>query len=280
MPPVEIIELPKDAAATAKPEPEPEQQQRAKLYLAAPCFGCHMSLVFLTSVLNLQAVCIQNGVDCAVDFIGNESLVERARNILAARFLESDATHLLFIDSDIGFDPRSVLRLLQADKDVNTAVYPKKAFDWEQIKAKLASPEARTEPVHQMGLDFNINIASSSEPVKDGLVRVLDSATGFMLIKRHVLERMCEHYKEELYCVNDIIGQSIKEYVAIFACMIDPVTRRFLSEDFSFCRRWQQLGGEIWADVSIPLAHIGNGFFSGDLRDRLAGPPAAFGSPV
>lgn len=272
--PVEIIELPQDTFDVAQAsqtilQPKPAAQNKIKLYVATPCYGCQMTVVFMASILNLQAACAMRGIDIMVDFIGNESLVERARNILVARFLQSDATHMLFIDADIGFKPDSVFRLLEADKDVVTAVYPKKSFDWGQVRQKLR--EGSTEPVYQMGLDFNINIASEKEPIENGFVRVLDSATGFMLMKRSMLQRMVEHYRKELHCVNDIMGQNIKEYVAIFACMIDPVTKRFLSEDYSMCRRWQQIGGEIWADLATPLAHIGTNLFQGDVRERLAG---------
>jgi hypothetical protein len=264
-PPVEIIELPRDEPS---PRPAPVRRSRAKLYLATPCFGCQMSAAYLASVLNLQAECAMRGIECQTDFIGNESLVERARNILVARFLKTDATHLLFVDADIGFRPESVFRLLDSGKDVVTAVYPKKSFNWSMVKTKLEQKDP--EPVRQMGLDFNINIASDREPVENGMVRVLDSATGFMMIKRQVLERMTAHFQQELYCINDIPGHNPKDYVAIFACMVDTSTRRFLSEDYSFCRRYQQLGGEIWADIASPLVHIGHNFFHGDVRQRLS----------
>lgn len=289
--PVELIELPPKVAPpaaqgfgspvlpsspTAQPGAQPESVASSstpplptKIYLATPCYGCQMSVVFMSSVVQLQAACAQRGIELLVDFVGNESLIERARNILVARFLLSDASHLLFIDADIGFNPAAVFRLLEFDKDVTTAVYAKKAFEWDRVRAKLEQGEAR-EPVFQMGLDFNINIASAKEPVRDGFAKVLDSATGFMLIKRHVLQRMTDHYRRELHCVNDIPGQTLKDYVAIFACLIDPDTRRFLSEDYSFCRRYQALGGEIWADLASPLAHIGTNIFHGDLRARMA----------
>jgi hypothetical protein len=272
--PVDIIELPADYdVAKASQHIQPQQPAaaavavRPKIYLATPCYGCQMTVVFLASVLGLQGACAQRGVELMVDFIGNESLVERARNILAARFLQSDATHLLFIDADIGFRPETVFRLLELDKDIATAVYPKKAFDWAQVKAKLEA--GSEEPVAQMGLDFNINISSAQEAITNGFVRVLDSATGFMLIKRAALQRTVDHYRGELACVNDIQGQEIREYVAVFACMIDPQSRRFLSEDFSFCRRYQAIGGEIWADIASPLAHIGDCVYHGNFRERL-----------
>lgn len=227
-----------------------------------------MTVPFLASILSLQAACVQRNISLLIDFIGNESLVERARNILTARFLETDATHMLFVDADIAFHPNTALRLLDADKDVSTAVYPKKGFEWSNVQKKLAAGDK--EPVQSMGLDYNINIANASQPIApNGFVQVLDSATGFMMIKRQVIERMYEHYREELYCVNDIPGQSVKDYVALFACMIDPPTRRFLSEDYSFCRRYQRLGGEIWADMTTTLAHLGTCLYRGDMRHRL-----------
>ena len=255
---------PRPAALPAPPATRPS------LYLATPCFGCAMALPYLASVLALQGACMQRGVQVFVDFIGNESLVQRARNILAARFLKSGATHLLFIDADIAFDPETVFRLLDFNKDVVTAVYPKKMIDWAAVEAKLAQGSA--EPVPQMGLDFNINIAGQSAQAVNGFVQVLDSATGFMLIQRGVLERMCARFRDELHCVNDIIGtsQSTPDYVAVFDCMIDPDTRRYLSEDYAFCRRLQQMGGEIWADIASPLAHLGTQVYSGDIRHRFA----------
>lgn len=266
---VEIIELPPDPQPRVSPGRTGGQDPKDVpkiVYIATPCYGCQLSVVYLASLLGLQSALLQRGVHTIVDFIGNESLVERARNIFVARFLHTEATHLLFIDADIGFRPESVLKLLDSDKDIATGVYSKKSFDWAQIRQKLEAGD--TEPVHQMGLDFNINIASRSAPIEDGMVRVLDSATGFMLIKRRVLETMCEAYREELHCVNDIMNQPIKDYVALFACMIDPVTKRFLSEDYSFCRRYQKMGGEIWADLTNPLAHIGTNVFSGDITAR------------
>jgi hypothetical protein len=264
--PIEIIELPTDLKAPAAPAapaagaPLRSRAPKHRVYLATPCFGCQMTVTYLSSVLGLQAACAARGIELLIDFIGNESLVERARNILAARFLESPADYLLFIDADIGFKPETVFRLLDFDKDVSTAVYPKKAFDWNMVKDKLEAGDS--EPVHQMGLDFNINIATTQATITDGFIKVLDSATGFMLIKRGVMERMATHYRSELECVNDIQGQNIRQYVALFACMIDPSTRRFLSEDYSFCRRYQALGGDIWADVASPLVHIGSCVFA------------------
>jgi len=239
------------------------------IYVATPAYGCMLHTGFVTSLLQLQALCIQRGIELCVDMLGNESLVQRGRNILQARFLKSAATHLLFIDADIAFAPESVVdRLLVADKDVITGVYAKKGIEWNLVKTKVQA--GVDEPVQAAGLDYNINIVPGNSVVKDGVVEVLDSATGFMMIKRHVIEDMWKRYAETLWCRNDIQGTTgIDCYCAIFDCMIDPESRRYLSEDYSFCRLWQQMGGKIHADISFPLAHIGAHTFSGDVRQRF-----------
>ena len=247
----------------------PAAAPATRLYVATPCYGCMMTNMFAASMIALQGACMQRGIECVVDFIGNESLVQRARNVLTARFARSPSTHLLFVDADIGFSPDAVFRALGFDRDVVCVAYPKKYIDWDNVRKKLAAGD--DEPVFQMGLDFNVNIKGARADCVDGFVRVLDSATGFMLIKRGVVDRMIEAYRPTLYAVNDIIGDvhGIKDYVALFDCMIDPETKRYLSEDYAFCRRWQQLGGEIWVDVASPLCHAGNMMFHGDVRTRM-----------
>jgi hypothetical protein len=239
------------------------------LYVATPAYGCMMHTAFVSSILQLQGACIGRGIEFSVDMIGNESLVQRARNILQARFLKSKATHLLFIDADIAFSPEAVLdRLLKADKDVIGGVYAKKSIDWTVARTRLLT-EGSQETPQSAGLDYNINVAPGENPVVDGVCEVLDTATGFLLIKRHVIEEMWKHYAEELWCKNDIQGSTnIDSYCAIFDCMIDE-TRRYLSEDYAFCRRWQQMGGKIHADIAFPLAHIGSHTFAGDVRERF-----------
>lgn len=260
----EIVELPQQGFGS--PVEVPKQRS---IYLATPCYGCQVCNSYAASLIALQALCVRNNVQLQVDFIGNESLVERARNVLVERYLKySDFTHFLFIDADIGFDPKSVFRLLDFDKDVVSAVYPKKSVDWSKVEQKLRDGDP--EDIRQMGLDFNINVKYPENATSNGFVRVLDTATGFLLIKRHVLEKMREAYKDELFAVNDIMGQNIDNYVAMFACMIDPETKRFLSEDYAFCRRYQQIGGDIWADLATPLSHTGTHMFKGDVRERFA----------
>lgn len=269
---------------TATPTATPEESQFTNvtralstrtfhLYVATPCYSCQMTAQFAMSLIRLHALFIQHGYTLSIDLMGNESLIPRGRNILCGRFLKSVASHMLFIDSDIGFDPVTVLRMLAHDKDVVAAIYPKKHIDWATVRAKVQAGE-ETEAIHSMGLDYNLNITSDKVTPNDivnGFARVLDVPTGMMLISRVALERVCDAYKDELRCVNDIQGSRdiVPEYVAVFDCMIDPKTMRYLSEDYAFCRRAQAVGIEIWADLASPLTHTGSMIFDGDIASRF-----------
>ena len=240
----------------------------ADLYVATPCYGCRLAAPFLASLLQLQGACMQRGVSVACQLLGNESLVQRGRNILVEQFVQSGAKHLLFLDADLAFAPSLILdRLLpfaQKHPDaVVTGVYAKKAYHWDRLKPNTG------EPVHMQALDYNLNVINNAT-VEDGYVEVLDSATGAMLIPRDVIMRVREAYPA-LKCVNDICpGQHpVKDYVAIFDCMIDPVSKRYLSEDYAFCRRWQDIGGKIYVDLLSGMCHIGNMTYEGDIRRTI-----------
>src|SRR6185312_5185622 len=106
------------------------------IYLATPCYGGMLHLHFMQSVLALQAACRERGIGLHVALMGGDALITRARSRLAAEFLAHEAaTHILFVDADIGFAPQNVFRLIDADKPVVAGVYPLKFIDWEKARA-------------------------------------------------------------------------------------------------------------------------------------------------
>jgi len=202
-----------------------------------------------------------------LDTTENESLVHRARNISVARYMiRTQADYFMFIDADVKFEAESVMRLLRSGHDISCAVYPKKVVMWEQAEKAVLSNDARD--LNKLAASLVMNFKSNNTPVKDGFVEVLDGPTGFLMIKRDVFTRMFEKYPE-LNCKNDHQNRDFEDYCAVFDCMIDPENRRYLSEDYAFCRRWQQMGGQIFADVTTTLGHVGNIRFFGKLEDRL-----------
>ena len=238
-----------------------------KLFLSTPCYGGICLEIFASSILQLQIECIKNNIQLFIDTTENESLVHRARNVSIGRFMQkSDADYFMFIDADIHFDPVSVIRLLKSGHDISVACYPKKCVMWDQGAECLKRGQDANPSM--LASSLVVNIGATQRQVENGFIQVLDGPTGFMMIKREVIEKMQEHYKE-LQCVNDHQNRDFDEYCALFDCMIDPVTRRYLSEDYAFCRRWQQMGGKIYADVHTTLGHVGNLPFSGSLKERL-----------
>jgi hypothetical protein len=229
-----------------------------------------MSASFVACLLQLQGECMRRGISMACQLLGNESLVQRARNILIEQFHQSEAEFLLFLDADLAFSPSQIIdRLLpfarKHPEAVVTGVYPKKMYDWSRVN------KTSKEPLHSQTVDFNINIIDKDAKIEDGFVKVLDSATGCMMIPRGVVTKMKEHFHDELNCVNDINPgkHPVKEYVAIMDTMIDSVSKRYLSEDYAFCRRFQQLGGEIFVDIASGMCHIGTHSYEGDIRERF-----------
>ena len=237
------------------------------LFLSTPCYGGVCLQAYAESVLKLQRMCAQRGVHLMLDTTENESLVHRARNISVARYMiRTQADYFMFIDADIRFDAESVLRLIESGHDVSCAVYPKKVVMWDQAEQAVLANDTRD--LNKLAAALVMNFKSSNTPVKDGFAEVLDGPTGFLMIKRDVFTRMFERYPE-LNCKNDHQNRDFEDYCAVFDCMIDPENRRYLSEDYAFCRRWQQMGGQIFADVTTTLGHVGNIRFMGKLEDRI-----------
>ena len=180
---------------------------------------------------------------------------------------KTDCEYFMFIDADIHFDPESVLRLLKSGHDVSVSCYPKKTVMWDQAEKLVKSGDTR-DPA-KMASSLVVNFGAVNRPIKDGFIEILDGPTGFMMIKREVFERMENQYPE-LMCKNDHQNRDFDDYCAVFDCMIDPESKRYLSEDYAFCRRWQQMDGKIWADINTSLGHVGNLPFSGCLEDRIS----------
>jgi hypothetical protein len=238
------------------------------LFVSTPCYGGICLQAYAESMLRLQRTCAANGIQMMLDTTENESLVHRARNLAVARFYQkTPATHFLFIDADIHFDPESVIRLIKSNHDVAVAAYPKKCVMWDQAEGYVNSGKEGRD-LARVASSLVMNFRYAQTQIRDGFAEVLDGPTGFMLIKREVFTKMFEKYPE-LKCVNDHQNKDLDEYVAVFDCMIDPVSRRYLSEDYAFCRRWQQMGGQIFADCLTVLGHVGNIRFQGSLEERL-----------
>ena len=238
-----------------------------KVFLSTPCYGGLCLEKYMSSMIKLQLLLIKEGIQMYLDTTENESLVPRARNVSVGRFMQkTDCDYFMFIDADVHFDPEAVVRLIKSGHDLSVACYPKKVVMWDQAASAVKSGDERD--MSMLSSSLVINFGAQNRPIKDGFIEILDGPTGFMMIKRSVFKTLEEKFPE-LWCKNDHQNRDFDEYHAAFDCMIDPVTRRYLSEDYAFCRRWQQCEGKIYADVNTTLGHVGNLPFGGCLNDRL-----------
>jgi hypothetical protein len=240
------------------------------LVVATPCFGGQISVLYAASLFKLQTLLRAYGdINLRLIFKDGDALITRARASLISQFLDDpSATHLLFIDADIGFDPEQVLRLLQCGAEMCAAVYPIKRIDWDKVKKTIDN--ARPNPA-AASLQYVFEVEDPDAVVASaGFVRVRYAGTGFLMIRRQALEKMCAQYPQLKFKRDhslDAASASDNRF-ALFECMIAE-DGTYLSEDFAFCKRWIDIGGEIWADLNSKLKHIGPMAFSGDLSSQF-----------
>ncbi len=251
------------------------QNSKPFIVVATPCYGGLVTQSYMMSIMQLTLLAGAGGFEMDIVMLAGDSLISRARSTLVARFLDNPrATHLFFIDADISFGPDQALRLLDFDKDFVAGQYPLKQIDWQSLPARVV----RGEPLDAAGLSY-VGKAETGPGLRcdNGFVTGRYAGTGFQLIKRNVLERMIAAYPELKFRKIDTLTNetpSSDNLCALFDCMIDGETGTYLSEDYSFCRRWRAIGGEIWLDLRSRLSHTGPQRFDGDCSLRYAGAAA------
>jgi len=253
------------------------ENKKLGVMIATPCYGGQLTEAYLHGILNTISVANKHKFQVHLNTMGNESLITRARNTLVTQFLDLDKkepdrfTHLMFIDSDIGFNGEAVWKLLNSGHDVACGIYPRKSVDWDSVKS--FAEKGQLDNLEQKALGYNLNLSNPLNiRVENGFAEVLDAATGFMCIKKEVFYKMKEAYPNLKYTSDQIINNqrfSSDNCYAFFDCIIDEKSNRYLSEDYAFCRLWQKIGGKIYADVQSPLTHYGTYAFKGHVWSKF-----------
>jgi hypothetical protein len=250
-------------------------QTRTHLVIGTPCYGGQVTSLYTTSLMRLQNACLQRGgIDLSVNLLSGDALITRARQNVVAHFLENPlGTHLIFIDADIAFGPEQVFRLLDFNVDMAAGVYPTKRIDWGKV-TQLA--KAGMSNLESSALSYVLEFENPAKiEQRNGFAKVLYAGTGFLMLKRQALVKMVEsypelHYRREHQAEDPLKGSKWRS--ALFNCMIEKETGVYLSEDYSFCRRWRDLGGEIWVDLQSQLAHTGTMTFYGNAATQFLAP--------
>lgn len=240
--------------------------------IATPCYGGQVFQNYFLSIIALiYAVERRKDIDLSFIVRGGDSLITRSRNSIVAEFLATPKyTHLLWIDADIGFSPEAVYRLIQSGHEIAAGVYPLKAFTFpDEIPAQSKDDlftRYTTYPFNPIGPTFK---------VENGFVEVKDAPTGLMMIQRGVFYKMIQQYPHLKYKPDRQVGleklaATIDDsYYNLFDTFIDE-QGRYLSEDYAFCRLWQQMGGKVYVDADSKLTHQGSHQYQGDFNKMLA----------
>jgi hypothetical protein len=229
------------------------------VFIATPMYGGTATGIYTVSMVQLPAIFLRNRVDLLYAF-WNEALVPNARNVLTHQFLESPATHLMWIDADIGFNATDIISMLIADRDIVCGIYPKREIDWEHVSQAVKAGVPPEEISNYAGsfaikpLDGSID---GAEADSDGLFEIEGGGTGFMLIKRGVFDALSEDVSEYL---SDYLPDRtvIKEF---YATAIEPESGRLIAEDYHFCRQARNHGFKIYAAPWVHLTHAGTYVF-------------------
>lgn len=255
-----------------------EELKKNKVFVATPMYGGMAHGLYIKSCLDLQSILGKYGVDIKFSFLFNESLITRARNYLVDEFLRStDFTHLLFLDSDIHYNPQDILALLALKKDVIGGPYPKKSINWGNIAhAARNHPDMKPSELETLVGEYVFNVVKGTQQfqVTDPL-EVMEIGTGFMLVQRQVFDKMREAYPYIKY-KPDHVGQKHfdgSRYIhAYFDTVIDTKdsptgggSERYLSEDYMFCQMWRKIGGKVFLCPWMKTQHIGTYPFSGNM---------------
>jgi hypothetical protein len=257
----------------------PDQVNKWFPMIGLPCYDRQLTEPFFMKFMQTIMWFKEIGLKFATTTI-SDSLISRARNNVVAKFMSNpQCTHLLFIDVDLTWTPTDIVKMLWHDKDIVCGSYPIKDINWKKV-AKFAKEGVDPDELAKKSTRFVVNPVSTKDIDKtgkakikmdNGCMAVYDAGTGFMLIKREVFTKMFEAYPELKF--NDDTG-SIKDKerdntYALFNSYVDPETKRFLSEDYGFCRYWQKIGGEIWIDPAIELTHLGRFQYEGSQMEYL-----------
>ncbi len=255
------------------------------IFIATPCYGGQIGEPYFRSMMRLAILFGKYDIPYTVSTLANESLITRGRNTLTSFFMENpQATHLFFVDADIEFNPEDMLRMVAYDKPIVVGAYPKKAINWQSIiGAARANPEENENTIEGHSSNYVVNFdfmkndkgeKTTQVQITDNLIELKDAGTGFMCIRKDTIQQMFDAHPEMKYN-NDInVDQKFEPFMyALFDTMIDPDTRRYLSEDYTFCRLWQQMGGKVYLDPRTALSHVGHYTFRGNIRKLFTGNP-------
>lgn len=260
------------SAPAANPAADPAHPVRPGIFVATPVYGATCYMPYVSGLLSLQRACAAAGIGFDHFYVSGTALLHEQRNVAVAAFMHhSDLSHMLFVDADVGFEGADILRMFAAGEDVVLGAYPAKHINWTAvIAAARHRPDWTAEQIAHHAADFSsvfYGLDGQEEMAPDSLCEIHSGGAGLMLLARSVFQRLERAYPEQRGRFPDSyrhLVPDIDELVAHFTFLTED-DGRMLSEDISFCKKWRDLGGRIFAATWLSTVHVGPYYFKGNL---------------
>jgi len=228
-----------------------------KVMLGLPAYDFKVSVKLAIAMAQFAVEAPKHGIDIQICNISGCSVVSRVRNLIAKDFLASDCTDLMFIDSDITFNPQDIFRLMAWNTD------PKKGI----VGGVPVARKKGQVYISTLEQDADGGIYMNSY----GLVKAKRIATAFMLIRKDVFETLRDNHPEWKYHDDRVVdGHPDKFCYSFFDFKSTP--EGYVGEDYLFCDRATAHGYEVWIDPTIKLGHLGMEEFAGSFGEEYLYP--------
>lgn len=258
-----------------QPEIQASSSEQPIIFVATPVHS-DCSIHYAQSLLQLQQECFKRKVMISFCLL-KSSLVTQGRNLCVSNMFNEKVkyTHFFFVDSDIEFDPGTLFKLIEADKDIIAAPYPMKTIDWEKIRRRQDRHNL-TDPgiLSRAGFMWPVKLENKDKiEVDKGIAEVTHVPTGCTLFKRQVFETMMKSFPNLKISQPTIInGKEVEReyFYNFFDTYHEPDTKRYYGEDFGFCKRWAEIGGKCHVLVDQFITHIGEYRYTGKMDEDLS----------
>jgi len=243
-----------------------------KLLIATPAHGEVFYTPYVDSIFRLHRALPPVGWTLSFASISYADIAE-SRNFLLTHFFDkTDASHILFVDVDMGFEPQLVQEMIALNKPVVGAIAPRRAIDLKRL-ARIASEGTESEQAINRAHDYVVQTARGRNAGrKKGFIEVDGVGAGVLLIQRGAIDQMLKKMpslSDKGAPKHSPLARGLDRLIRAF----DPITTDIgrLSEDFSFCHRWRvDCGGEIWASTNRTITHVGLHHYAGRYGDAAA----------
>ena len=245
-----------------------------KIMIATPAYGEVFYTPYVSSLLSLTRVLQKRGIDFAFNAISYSEIAESRNYLLTHWYDKTDASHLLFVDADMGFPAALITEMIDFGQPLVGAVYPKRALDVKRV-AQLAAEDKDASRAVAKAQDFVLRSrrgarVASGQP---GFLEVEACGSGLLLVQRACIDGMLAampQISDTQAKTTSPLAKNLDRLIRAFDVMF--VNGMRLSEDFSFCYRWRHgCKGEVWASIAHEITHIGLQRFSGRYLEKLSG---------